>query len=306
MGKRALILSGGSIKGAFQAGAIKQVLDEGFEPDIIHGISVGSLNGCFMTNETGKRNNEFEWPEIGEYLTNFWIKSIKGPDSIIDKKSKFKLLKELVTNKFNGLTSTKPLRDLLGRIVSIENLRKSKIDFSAGAVNMVSGNIKYFNALDNDFIKAVIASTAIPLVMPLSDIGGTPYYDGGLRDVAPLKGVIEKGATEIVIILCQSENLSAKNFNPGNIMHLSVRVMEIIVNEIVNNDVHQMKSINKIITKGQEADCNTDAFDKKMIKFKIIRPQSELTMKIDNFSSKEIKEMIDLGQYTAKKAIWQY
>ena len=61
MKKRALVLSGGSIKGAFQAGAIQQVLNEGFQPDIIHGISVGSLNGSFLVNETGKYNNGFDW-----------------------------------------------------------------------------------------------------------------------------------------------------------------------------------------------------------------------------------------------------
>jgi len=47
--QRALVLSGGSIKGAFQAGAIGHVLTK-FEPDLIVGTSVGSLNGGFLAD----------------------------------------------------------------------------------------------------------------------------------------------------------------------------------------------------------------------------------------------------------------
>jgi predicted acylesterase/phospholipase RssA len=43
--KKALVLSGGSVKGAFQAGALKAVFETGYAPEIITGISVGSLNG---------------------------------------------------------------------------------------------------------------------------------------------------------------------------------------------------------------------------------------------------------------------
>jgi|GEM_PF-5766007 len=38
--KKALVLSGGSIKGAFQAGAIKVVLESGFKLDIIIGNKI--------------------------------------------------------------------------------------------------------------------------------------------------------------------------------------------------------------------------------------------------------------------------
>lgn len=49
---RALVLSGGSIKGAFQAGAIAGLLDAGFRPDIVTGISVGALNGGFLVSRS--------------------------------------------------------------------------------------------------------------------------------------------------------------------------------------------------------------------------------------------------------------
>lgn len=305
MGKKALVLSGGSIKGAFQAGAINQVLNEGFQPDIIHGISVGSLNGSFLANESGKTTDTpYNWPGLGQNLVNFWKANVKKPSDLIIKKGKVKLGFNILTNNFDGIVSTAPLKKLVKKTLSKTHLINSRVDFTAGAVDMVSGGIKYFNVLDNSLIEGIIASTAIPVIMPLSDIGGTPYYDGGLRDVAPLKNVIEKGADEIVIILCQSEHLSSRNFNTGNVFHLVSRIMDIVVNEIVNNDIQKMKHINDKVPKDDFQIREGEHLGKRKIRYRLIRPQSELKINIDHFTSKDINEMIALGRLTAEKAPW--
>ena len=301
--KRALVLSGGSIKGAFQAGAIKQVLEEGFQPDIIHGISVGSLNGSFMVNETGKNRN-YDWKTIGNTLVEFWRTHIKQPSDLVKKKNFFKIVKELLLNRFDGLISTEPLQELVHRVLSIHQIRKSNVDFTAGAVDMITGKLNYFNKLDSSLIKGIIASTTIPIMMPIAQIGSTPYYDGGLRDVASLKSVIEKGAEEIVIILCQSEQLSSKNFHTGKLMHLVSRVMDIVVNETVNNDIARMKDVNAIVPKSSGIVKRGVHEGKRKIKFKIIRPQKELIVKIDQFKQQDIEEMIELGKVTAKESKW--
>lgn len=304
MGKKALVLSGGSIKGAFQTGAIKQILDEGFKPDIIHGISVGTLNGSFLVNETGRLNNEYEWTDLGNNLKSFWEKNVTQPSSLIEERKKIKLVWQIFRKKFKGIVSTAPLKRLIKSTITIENLINSQVDFTAGAVDLVSGKIKYFDKQDHNFIEGIIASTAIPIIMPLSNIGGTPYYDGGLRDIAPLKGVIEKGADEIIIILCQSADLANQNFNSGNLLHLISQIMDIVSNEIVNNDVEKMKTINELISERGEEITEGVLAGKRKIKFKIIRPQSELVIQIDDFNSKDIKEMISLGQLTAKETPW--
>lgn len=42
--KNALVLSGGGFKGAFQLGAIKELLEKGIEFSAVSGVSVGALN----------------------------------------------------------------------------------------------------------------------------------------------------------------------------------------------------------------------------------------------------------------------
>ena len=61
--KRALVLSGGSIKGSFQAGAVAELLESGFVPDAIYGTSVGSLNGSFLTERAGRLARQETTPE---------------------------------------------------------------------------------------------------------------------------------------------------------------------------------------------------------------------------------------------------
>ena len=304
MKKRALVLSGGSIKGAFQTGAIQQVLNEGFEPDIIHGISVGSLNGSFLVNETGKQNNNYDWKTIGNTLVDFWLKNINQSSDLVKKKGFFKLTKELLFNRFNGIISNEPLQQLVHRILSIENLRKSKIEFTAGAVDMITGKLKSFEQSNPFLIDGIIASTTIPVMMPISHIGGIPYYDGGLRDVAPLKSVIEKGAEEIVIILCQSEQLTQKNFNTGKLMHLVSRIMDIVVNETVDNDIARMQDINCQVPKKSNIIKRGIHSGKKRIQFKIIRPAKELVVKIDKFNKEDVEGMIEQGRTIAEQTEW--
>src|ERR1035441_8454175 len=79
---KALVLSGGSIKGAFQVGAIEYLLgDGGFQPDFIYGMSVGALNGAFLVDRAGQqavkdKDQPVNWKSIGKELTSFWTTNI--------------------------------------------------------------------------------------------------------------------------------------------------------------------------------------------------------------------------------------
>lgn len=84
---RALVLGGGSLKGAFQAGAVTALFESGFVPDTLYGISVGSLNATFLANEAARQQAEtgqVDWEKVGKHLIEFWIRNITKPE---DRKS---------------------------------------------------------------------------------------------------------------------------------------------------------------------------------------------------------------------------
>ena len=76
---KALVLGGGSLKGAFQVGVIQAILEKGFEPEMVYGVSVGSLNASYMVNEASKKSIEskkIDWPTISRQLIELWVKNI--------------------------------------------------------------------------------------------------------------------------------------------------------------------------------------------------------------------------------------
>lgn len=307
--KKALVLSGGSVKGAFQAGAVKAFIDKGYKFDSVYGISVGSLNGTFISHEAGLQNVSKElldWPLIGNNLVNFWIDNIKEPNDLVIKRNKLETLGSVIFNNFNGLVDTKPIQTLVRAKIKMENLYKSPVKLTVGAVNIADGEIVYANPSFPNFVDYVLASTAIPIVMPVVPIGGNknqPFLDGGIRDVAPLKQAIQAGAEEIVCIACQSKSLGGVTFNNENLLSLADRIMDIVVNEIVNNDIEWADYFNNFLPADGTAETMGPLAGYRKIKLTVIRPPRPISLDLETFTTTEIKETIDSGYQTVMEQI---
>ena len=328
--ERALVLSGGSIKGAFQAGAIAHVLEAGFVPEAIYGTSVGSLNGGFLAERAGQEatpGQPPDWPKLGVQLEEFWQKNIHSPGQIVRERGTLALLWALVRDKFDGLADTGPLKALVADEFKTGNLHASPFPFYACAVNLVSGEAVYPSNEDPDIIDYIIASAAIPIQMPVKWIGKWPFVDGGAREIAPLNRAIEDGAQEIVCIICQPtklEALEALKFDVGNLMQYALRLMDVITNELVNNDVERFEKVNAwlrdydqvqgelqaLYGQNQLAETMTAQMDTTMSKLKgkrrpigltVIRPKEEIELDLLKFEPKDIQRVITLGRDTARE-----
>ncbi len=101
----------------FQAGAISQLLtSKRFIPDIVTGTSVGSLNGMFPAERSGRyqrKNQPVEWKSIGEDLKRFWLENITSFHAVGKKIGTFKLAWHIFRNRFNGFVDMAPLYKLL-------------------------------------------------------------------------------------------------------------------------------------------------------------------------------------------------
>ena len=304
--KTALVLSGGSIKGSFQAGAIAQVLSTGFAPDAIHGTSVGSLNGGFLAERAGRAviiGQSVNWSDIGQELEQFWRMHITSFSKIGKKRGTIKLLWSTIRNKFDGFIDTEPLRRLVYQEFKISHLRQSPIDFTACAVNVLSGAAKYGTAQDEDILDCIIASTAIPLIMPTTIIKEEPFVDGGIREVAPLARAIKEGAEKIIVIACQSKNLELVDVNHRNALELSDRLMAIATNELVNNDIEYCQFINKIVSSANVNSAKGPFAKKRFIDLIVIRPDKPLKIDLEKFTPTDIALAIELGRQKAEEIL---
>jgi NTE family protein len=323
--EKALVLSGGSIKGAFQAGAIAHVLEAGFRPDAIYGTSVGSLNGGFLTERAGREagpDQEPNWPALGKELEQFWQKNVHSPAQIVRERGTLALLWALIRNKFDGLTDTNPLRQLVADEFVTSNLHASPVRFLACAVELVSGDAVHASNKDPNILDYIIASTAIPIEMPVKWIGSLPFVDGGAREIAPLGKAIEDGASEIVCIICQPEKLGALGFNAGSLLQYALRLMDVITNELVNNDVERFDKVNAWLREYERVQSELPALleqmdeataaqmnallsrlkgDWRSIDLTVIRPDKEIVLDLLRFTPEQINNIIQLGRDTAEK-----
>jgi len=328
--EKALVLSGGSIKGAFQAGAIAQLLEHGFVPDAIYGTSVGSLNGAFLAERAGRvvgAGETPDWAKLGQELERFWLEELHSPAQVGTQRRAIPLVISLLRQSFEGLVDTSALRALVHDQLRPENMRASPIRFFACAVNLASGEVVYASEDYSGILDYIMASTAIPIEMPYVTIGKAPYVDGGVREVAPLSRAIEDGAQEIVCILCQPRDLQGVSFQPGNLMAFALRLMDVITNELINNDLERFRKVNEWVETFDQVEADmetllnsrgvTEAGSQEMrkslaelpfsewrhIPITVIRPENEIVLDLLHFTPAEIAEVIQQGRNIAKEAL---
>ncbi len=185
--KKALILSGGGARGAYQAGVLKFLKEMNWEPDLICGTSVGAINavaiGCGLSVED---------------IILLW-KAIEKKQ--VYKISIWKQIQYYLTRRnFVPLMDTEPLKNLLLHFFDISRLRNYDKEIIITAVNIFTSQLKFFNNKVID-IEHVMASSAIPILFPWQYIDGEPYWDGGVMANTPILPALERGVKEIIVVL---------------------------------------------------------------------------------------------------------
>jgi len=185
--ERALILSGGGARGAFQAGVWKFLQENEWEPDLICGSSVGAINAAAI----GAGMN-------AEQMSNLWKKYDRLKLFSFTLKDFF--FSFFSRKKFNPLMNTAPLKFMLTEQIDIEALQKSKAEILITAINMLTSQLVYFNH-KKITVDHIMAATAIPMLFPWQYINGEPYWDGGFMANVPIAPALERGIKDIIVVL---------------------------------------------------------------------------------------------------------
>lgn len=301
-----LVLAGGSVKGAFQAGVMKAIMERGYQPDAVYGVSAGSLNAAYFVNQLGSQaisGEPISFVQAAQDLWDFWETRITCPLSLFKPLNIFQLGLSALRKKFKGLVDTNPLRNLIMDVLSIRNLHSSPVTLKIGAVNIIDGTIYYVDTSEEYFFDYLLASSAVPILMPVVKINQDTrrtFLDGGLRDVAPIKKAVNDGASQIVCISCHMDSIEGGYFDSGDLLALVDRVMDIAVNEILNNDIREVMISNELLPK----DCFNGnqgwEIGKSKIEIQSIRPPQPLNIDIQNFNKLDIRRMLELGYQVGK------
>lgn len=231
---RALVLSGGGSKGAFQAGVLKSLVDRGFRWDVIAGVSVGALNGAFLAQFPKEKQAE----GVAK-LVDFW-KEIEGDKSVFKRWFPFGKLHALWKG---ALYDTSPITKKVKATLDPEALKASGVKLVVGAVCLETGEYRAIQGSEPDIHEWVLASAAFPVAFPPRKVDGKNWVDGGVRDITPITDVLDSGAVEIDVVLTGPLNEPEAIFpskDAANAVPLAIRVANIMANEIFNSDLDRV------------------------------------------------------------------
>src|SRR5437588_5081461 len=212
-GQVVLVLQGGGALGAYQAGVYEALHESGVEPDWVIGTSIGAINGALIAGNTAEdrigRLHEF-WKRV-EQTAPFAVASIfmRGIAPFFSPRSfVFGGVHAQVGLDAASYYSTAPLRETLAELVSLECLNAKRTRLTVGAVNVRSGNMRYFDSRDAALsLDHVMASGALPPAFPAVRIDGEPYWDGGVYSNTPIEAVLDdKPRRDSVIFAVQMWN----------------------------------------------------------------------------------------------------
>lgn len=189
---RALILSGGGARGAYQAGVWKFLCEQGWKPDLVCGTSVGAINACCIASGLSPGDLEQLWWTISDksvFKFSFSRRAVHNIRRVLGR-----------VHGFNPLLSNAPLRKTLRRVIDMERLRAEEIQAMITATSVQDGRLRYFSNQDIT-VDHVVASAAIPVVFPWQRLDGRLYWDGGLMANTPILPALDQGAKEIITVL---------------------------------------------------------------------------------------------------------
>jgi NTE family protein len=149
-----------------------------------------------------------------------------------------------------GATSFYDTRDLkrtLERVVDFDRLNAGLTRFSAGAVNVRTGNFVYFDTTTHTITpEHVMASGALPPGFPAVEIDGEHYWDGGLVSNTPLQWVIESSSRCEDTLAFQVDLWSTQGSVPGNLAEVATRHKEIQFSSRTRANTAQFKNVHRV------------------------------------------------------------
>lgn len=281
---KALVLSGGGAKGAFQVGAIQHIIGHlEKQYDIYCGVSVGALNAAFLAMFSNGQEKL-----AAKSLTDIW-------NTIDDSKifkQRYPIGKSLSTLlsalSSKSLYDSTPLINLILDKLVLELVRTSGKILRVGAVSLNTGEYKEWGETDKDIALAVAASSAYPGFFNPIKIEEDYWTDGGVKQVIPLRAAIALGAKEIDIIKLTPE----KTTDRIDVEHMNVAGGAPVLLDIMSDEI----SANNIRLAQLMAPQD--------VKIRVLQPSRVLLRNSLNFSQKKIQENIAQGFYEAQRILW--
>lgn len=214
--KRAICLSGGGAKGAYQIGVLKGLKKLNIKYDIVTGTSVGALNGILYVQNDLRKGIKL-WKKMNFEI----IFDKKNIEDFNNLEVTSDIIKMYSANFFknNGMNIDN-LEKHAKKILNYKKFAKSNIDFSISTYNLTKNKAMKISKKDltkDNILDYVLASSSCYPAIKKRKINNDYYIDGGIFDNLPINSAIDLGANEIIAVDLKApgikEHIKNKNIN---------------------------------------------------------------------------------------------
>jgi len=182
----AWVLGGGGLRGAAEVGMAKALAAKGHQPGLIVGTSVGSINGAVLASAPVERSAQ----TLAEMWNTMAAASVFS-ESLV---SRFRNL----INHWTHLHSNEPLKQIIDQWVPYRRFEDAYVDFQCVAACIENASEHWFHT--GPILEPILASCALPGVLPPVEVDGRHYIDGGVVNSIPVSRAIELGAKRIFVL----------------------------------------------------------------------------------------------------------
>ena len=186
LGCTAVVLGGGGLLGAVQVGMVRALEDVGVRPGLVLGTSVGAMNGAVLAVAPVG--------EAADRLEALW----RSPDAqAVFSAGTVRRLRELARSG-TAAHSPAPLCRVLTAQLGDRRIEDLPVRFQCCAARIEDAAEHWFD--EGPLVDAVLASSAVPGLLPPVERDGHHYLDGGLVNSIPLGRAVELGATRVFVL----------------------------------------------------------------------------------------------------------
>jgi NTE family protein len=265
-----LVLQGGGALGAYQAGVFEGLIEAGFAPNWIAGVSIGAINAALIAGNAPERR-------IAR-LREFWnlVTSGMPEDAPPADYSPADPLRQW-TNRLSAAASatlgvpgfysprvppawlapagadqalsfydTAALAATLERLIEFDRINRGPIRLSLGAVDVESGNSAYFDSIETPIgPRHVMASGALPPAFAPVEIGGRRYWDGGIVSNSPLWYILDN-APPMRALIVQVDLFSARGGLPRDLDQVMERRKDIMYSSKTRFNTTRVRELQRL------------------------------------------------------------
>jgi NTE family protein len=226
----AFALGGGAAYGAVHVGMLRALGEVGLRPDLVVGTSVGSLNGALLADDPTSAVHRLAstWPEIraSDVFPGGWL-------------TRLRTLQESRA----WLSPNSGIAALLERHLGARSFDQLALPFGAVAADFASA--APVTLTRGDLHRAVLASSAIPGVLPPVEVDGRSLVDGGVLANVPVRQAVEMGAASVVVLDCGLWGMAMDH--PTTLVEVMLRVAAISVGRQLELDLPRIAENHPVV-----------------------------------------------------------